>query len=72
MKQIMKSTVLNAQSYGQPEVLEFTDYTLPPLNPDMARIQVKAAGINPIDARRMTGESNMQNSHKPLELSLQG
>lgn len=56
MKQIMKSTVLNAQSYGQPEVLEFTDYTLPPLNPDMARIQVKAAGINPIDARRMTGE----------------
>lgn len=52
----MKSTILAAHQYGQPEVLEFAQYELPPLAAGMARIQVKASGINPIDARRMTGE----------------
>ncbi|WP_180040424.1 MULTISPECIES: NADP-dependent oxidoreductase [unclassified Acinetobacter] len=52
----MKSTILAAHQYGQPEVLEFAQYELPPLAAGMARIHVKASGINPIDARRMTGE----------------
>lgn len=52
----MNSTILLAQSYGPAEVLEFSEQTLKPLALDHARIQVKAAGINPIDARRMTGE----------------
>ena len=52
----MKSTILAAHQYGQPEVLEFAQYALPPLAAGMARIHVKASGINPIDARRMTGE----------------
>ena len=52
----MKSTILIARDYGQADVLEFVDSQLPPLAAGMARIQVKAAGINPIDARRMTGE----------------
>lgn len=52
----MKSTILAAHQYGQPEVLEFANYELPPLATGMVRIQVKASGINPIDARRMTGE----------------
>lgn len=52
----MKSTILAAHQYGQPEVLEFANYELPPLAAGMARIHVKASGINPIDARRMTGE----------------
>lgn len=52
----MKSTILAAHQYGQPEVLEFANYELPPLASGMARIHVKASGINPIDARRMTGE----------------
>ena len=58
----MKSTILIARSYGQPDVLEFLDQDLPPLAAGMARIEVKAAGINPIDARRMTGEFR----HAPL------
>ena len=52
----MKSTILVAHQYGQSEVLELENHTLPELALGMARIQVKAAGINPIDARRMTGE----------------
>ncbi len=52
----MKSTILIAQTYGPAQVLEFYTQELPPLATGMARIQVKYAGINPIDARRMTGE----------------
>lgn len=49
----MKSTILIARSYGQPGVLEFFEQELPPLVAGAARIEVKAAGINPIDARRI-------------------
>ncbi|MBE9637804.1 NADP-dependent oxidoreductase [Salipiger mangrovisoli] len=52
----MQSTILIAREYGTPDVLEFFDQALPELAAGMARIKVKAAGINPIDARRMTGE----------------
>lgn len=41
----MKSTILAAHQYGQPEVLEFAQYALPPLASGMARIHVKASGI---------------------------
>lgn len=51
-----KSTILLANSYGPADVLEFQEYQLAALPEGFARIQVKAAGINPIDARRMTGE----------------
>jgi len=52
----MKSMILIARAYGQPDVLEFFEQELPRLAAGTARIKVKAAGINPIDARRMTGE----------------
>lgn len=52
----MQSNILIAQSFGPATVLEYFNQELPPLKRGMARIQVKAAGINPIDARRMTGE----------------
>lgn len=58
----METTILFAQSYGQANVLDFTTQELPSLSPGMARIKVKTAGINPIDARRMTGEFK----HAPL------
>ena len=51
----MNTTILIAHQYGD-NVLQLETQTLPPLASGMARIQVKAAGINPIDARRMTGE----------------
>jgi enoyl reductase len=52
----VKTNALTARRYGQPDVLEFGTSDLPPLEGGMARISVKAAGINPVDARRMTGE----------------
>ena len=52
----MKTRILIARRYGQTDVLEFVEQELPPLAADTARVEVKAAGINPIDARRMTGE----------------
>lgn len=52
----MQSKILIARTYGQANVLEIINNEFPALADGMARIQVKAAGINPIDARRMTGE----------------
>ena len=52
----METTALIARRYGQSDVLEFTTFELPPLGVGQARIAVRAAGINPVDARRMTGE----------------
>src|SRR5690606_23209102 len=48
--------VLIAKSYGPSDVLDFQEITFDTLPQGFARIRVKAAGINPIDARRMTGE----------------
>jgi NADPH2:quinone reductase len=52
----MQTKALTASQYGQPDVLQFTSFDLPQLGDEMALIEVKAAGINPVDARRMTGE----------------
>ena len=52
----MKTTILIARGYGNGDVLEFYNQELPALNEGMVRVEVKASGINPIDARRMTGE----------------
>jgi NADPH2:quinone reductase len=52
----MQTTALTARGYGQPDVLEFATFDLPDLAPGTARIQVKVAGINPVDARRLTGD----------------
>lgn len=52
----MKSEVLIARRYGDTNVLEFVEEDLPPLEAGRARIEMRAAGINPVDARKMTGE----------------
>jgi NADPH2:quinone reductase len=56
MGALMKSKIVIAERYGQSDVLEFVEKDLPPLPAGFARIQVKAAGINPVDARKMMGE----------------
>lgn len=52
----MQTKALTASRYGQPDVLQFTTFDLPAPDTDIAVVEVKAAGINPVDARRMTGE----------------
>jgi len=60
----MKSKILIAREYGPTSVLDFVEN--PGLASGMTRIEVRAAGINPIDARRrMTGEFR----HSPLPLT---
>jgi NADPH2:quinone reductase len=51
-----QTKALTASRYGQPEVLQFTTFDLPSPDTGTAVIVVKAAGINPVDGRRMTGE----------------
>ncbi len=53
----MESKILIGKAYGKAQdVLAFHVQDLQPLASGMARIKVMAAGINPIDARRMSGE----------------
>jgi NADPH:quinone reductase-like Zn-dependent oxidoreductase len=52
----MKTTVLTSTRYGQPSDLEYSSFELPPLADGSARIEVRAAGVNPVDARRLRGE----------------
>jgi enoyl reductase len=43
------------RSFGDPEVLEIVDVELPPVEPDRVQVQIKAAGIQPFDARYRAG-----------------
>ncbi|WP_134766490.1 NADP-dependent oxidoreductase [Nocardioides sp. 1609] len=52
----MKTIALSSKTYGQPKNLEFVTIELPPLTRGWARIKVNAAGVNPVDARRLTGD----------------
>jgi NAD(P)-dependent dehydrogenase (short-subunit alcohol dehydrogenase family)/Zn-dependent alcohol dehydrogenase len=52
----MQTKALTASLYGQPDVLQFTTFDLPSPDIGTAVIEVKTAGVNPVDARRMTGE----------------
>lgn len=52
----MHTRFLIAERYGQSDVLDIKAEKLPSLQPAMARVAVRTAGINPIDVRRMTGE----------------
>lgn len=51
----MKTTVLTSTRYGQPSDLGYSTFELPPLADGSARIEVRAAGVNPVDARRLRG-----------------
>jgi len=52
----LTTTVLSADHYGDASVLSFVKGELPAPGPQQVVVDVQAAGINPIDARRMTGE----------------
>jgi NADPH2:quinone reductase len=52
----MQTIALTASQYGRPDILQLAPVDLPPLDHQAALIKVNAAGINPVDARRLTGE----------------
>ena len=43
--------------YGGPEVMKFEDYPDPSPGPDEVLVRVAAAGVNPIDVKRRSGEA---------------
>ncbi|MEU9485048.1 NADP-dependent oxidoreductase [Streptomyces decoyicus] len=61
----MKAIIAN--SYGGPEVLEYTDRPDPKVGPDSFLIRVKAAGVNPVDWKIVAGYLDpMMDGHFPL------
>ncbi|MET7797122.1 NADP-dependent oxidoreductase [Streptomyces decoyicus] len=61
----MKAIIAN--SYGGPEVLEYTDRPDPKVGPDSFLIRVKAAGVNPVDWKIVAGYLDpMMDVHFPL------
>ncbi|MGW7247447.1 NADP-dependent oxidoreductase [Streptomyces decoyicus] len=61
----MKAIIAN--SYGGPDVLEYTDRPEPKVGPDSFLIRVKAAGVNPVDWKIVAGYLDpMMDVHFPL------
>ncbi|MFE1171133.1 NADP-dependent oxidoreductase [Streptomyces sp. NPDC058773] len=61
----MKAIIAN--SYGGPEVLEYTDHPDPKVGPDSFLIRVKAAGVNPVDWKILAGYLDpMMDAHFPF------
>ncbi|MFG2888991.1 NADP-dependent oxidoreductase [Streptomyces sp. NPDC048248] len=61
----MKAIITN--SYGGPEVLEYTDQPDPKVAPDAVLVRVKTAGVNPVDWKIVAGYLDaMMHMHFPL------
>ncbi|WP_407548960.1 NADP-dependent oxidoreductase [Streptomyces sp. Pv4-95] len=61
----MKAIITN--SYGGPEVLEYTDQPDPKVAPDAVLVRVKAAGVNPVDWKIVAGYLDaLMHMHFPL------
>ena len=63
----MPSVVL-ATAYGGPEVLSIADEPVPPPGPGEARIEVRAAGVNPIDWKAYSGMFGADPARLPIRL----
>ena len=63
----MPSVVL-ATAYGGPEVLSIADQPVPPPGPGEARIEIRAAGVNPIDWKAYSGMFGADPARLPIRL----
>jgi NADPH:quinone reductase len=63
----MPSVVL-ATAYGGPEVLSIADEPVPPPGPGEARIEIRAAGVNPIDWKAYSGMFGTDPARLPIRL----
>jgi NADPH:quinone reductase len=59
-----------AAAFGGPEVLEVQEVALPDPGPGQAAVSMRAAGVNPIDARLYGGPGDP--SHLPILLGFEG
>lgn len=60
--------VVIATAYGGPEVLSVADQPVPEPGPGEARIEVKAAGVNPVDWKAYSGAFGADPDRLPIRL----
>lgn len=60
-----------AADYGGPEVLSVVDAEVPPPGPGEATIEVRAAGVNPIDRKLYSGAFGSPADNLPVRLGLE-
>ena len=60
--------VVIAAGYGGPEVLSVAEEPVPEPGPGKARIEVRAAGVNPVDAKSYSGAFGTDPARLPLRL----
>ena len=65
------SAAVVAPSYGGPEVLEVVDVDVPAPSAGQVTIEVRAAGINPVDHKIFGGMMGADESHLPLRVGLE-
>ena len=63
--------VVVAEAYGGPEVLAVRDVTLPPVGPGQVAVDVRAAGTNPFDYKRYSGQMGDDPGALPIALGLE-
>jgi NADPH:quinone reductase len=62
------SSVVIATAYGGPEVLSVADEPVPEPGPGEARLEVRAAGVNPIDWKVYSGTMGADPARLPIRL----
>jgi NADPH:quinone reductase len=62
------SAVVIATAFGGPEVLSVADEPVPEPGPGQARIEVRAAGVNPVDWKVYSGAMGADPSRLPIRL----
>lgn len=60
-----------AEGYGGPEVLAVQDIALPALGRDQVLVEVRAAGTNPFDYKRYSGQMGNDPADLPVRLGLE-
>ncbi|HEX6934102.1 MAG TPA: NADP-dependent oxidoreductase, partial [Streptosporangiaceae bacterium] len=65
------ASVVIATGYGGPEVLAVTEEPTPDPGPGEARIQVRAAGVNPVDYKSYSGRFSSDPAALPIRLGFE-
>jgi NADPH:quinone reductase len=64
----MSARVVVAEAYGGPEVLALVDAPIPEPGPGEALLEVRAAGVNPVDWKRYSGAFGTDPAQLPMRL----
>jgi NADPH:quinone reductase-like Zn-dependent oxidoreductase len=69
---IVRSAVAVATGYGGPEVLEIVEQEVAEPGPGEAVLEVRAAGVNPVDWKMYSGARGRDPSALPMRLGMEG